>query len=75
MTAAEYVRSFFENIEDIWAAIPGPLKVFLYATISSAFGLWVSGALEWREVVIIVATNLGIYQIPRTTGTTIKKLL
>lgn len=75
MTAAEYVKSFFKNIEDIWAEIPGPVKVFLYASISSAFGSWASGGLEWREVIIIVATNLGIYQIPRTLGTTVKKAL
>jgi len=69
------IEMFFTEIESIWGAIPGYLKVFLYATISSVFGLWVAGQLDWRAVAIVVATNLGIYQVPRIIGTETRKLL
>jgi len=72
---AKKIEMFFTEIESIWGAIPGYLKVFLYATISSVFGLWVAGQLDWRAVAIVVATNLGIYQVPRIIGTETRKLL
>lgn len=75
MTTAQMVKQFFKDIEEIWDSIPGYVKVFLYAFISSAFALWIAGDLDWRQVVIIVATNLGLYQVPRTIGTQTKKLL
>lgn len=72
---AKKVAQFFAELESIWGAVPGYLKVFLYATASSVFGLWVAGQLDWRAVAIVVATNLGLYQVPRTLGTGVKKLL
>ncbi len=75
MTTAQKIKAFFKATEEIWDSIPGYVKVFLYATVSSAFALWISGDLDWRQVTMIVATNLGLYQIPRTIGTETKKLL
>lgn len=72
---AKKIEQFFTEIESIWGAFPGYVKVFLYATISSVFGLWVAGQLDWRAVAIVVATNLGIYQVPRIIGTETRKLL
>lgn len=72
---AKKIELFFKEIENIWGAVPGYVKVFLYASISSIFGLWVAGQLDWRAVVIVVATNLGLYQVPRVIGTETRKLL
>jgi len=72
---AKKIEQFFKEIESIWGAVPGYVKVFLYATISSTFGLWVAGQLDWKAVVIVVATNLGLYQVPRVIGTETRKLL
>ncbi len=72
---AKKIEQFFKEIESIWGAVPGYVKVFLYSAISSAFGLWVAGQLDWRAVVIVVATNLGLYQVPRVIGTETRKLL
>lgn len=69
------IENFFREIEGAWEAVPSYVKVFLYSASSSAFGLWVAGALDWRAVIIIVATNLGIYQVPRTIGTQTKRLM
>lgn len=72
---AEKIKAFFDAFESAWDVIPTYVKVFFYSVTSSAFGLWMAGQLDWRSVVIIVATNLGIYQIPRTVGQQTKKLL
>lgn len=61
----KFVRNFFDQIDLIWAAIPSPVKVFLYSSISSAFGLWVAGELSMQAVAIIVMTNMGLYSGPR----------
>jgi len=71
---ANKIKAFFKCWEDAWAAIPSYIKVFLYSTSSSAFGLWITGELNWRAVVIIVATNLGIYSAPRIVNNQVKKL-
>lgn len=75
MTPAQRVLQFFKTIEEVWDAIPGYVKVFLYASVSSIFGLWVAGGLDWKEVAIIVFSNLGLYQLPRTIGEGTKKML
>lgn len=72
---ATKIEAFFRTIEQVWGAIPSPLKVFMYSTVSAAFGLWVAGSLDWREVAIIVATNIGIYSAPRTTASVTRKLM
>lgn len=71
----EKVKAFFKAIEEIWGAIPGYVKVFLFSVSSSTFGLWVTGQLDFKSVVIILATNIGIYQIPRTIGEQTKRLI
>lgn len=70
---AKKVARFFSEIEAIWSVIPGYAKVFLYSTISSTFGLWVAGQLDFRAIAIVVATNLGIYQVPRSINRVIQK--
>lgn len=69
------IKGFFNSIEMIWAAVPNYVKVFFYSVTSSSFGLWVAGELDWRAVAIIVATNIGIYGVPRTVGGQVKKML
>lgn len=71
----EKIQHFFNSIEGVWEVIPSYVKVFLYSVSSSIFGLWVSEQLDWRAVIIIVATNLGIYQIPRTISTQTRRLM
>lgn len=68
------IKAFFAELESIWGAVPGYVKVFLYASISSIFGLWVAGQLDWRAVAIVVATNLGIYQVPRVVNSGVQRL-
>lgn len=75
MTTARRVKAFFSDVEEVWGAFPGPVKVFMYSTASYLFAEWVTGSLDMRTVIIAVATNIGIYQIPRTVGSTTKKLL
>lgn len=72
---ADRIEAFFRGIEEAWAVIPSYVKVFFYATASATFGLWVSGSLEWQEVAIIVASNLGLYQAPRSVGSVTRKLM
>lgn len=72
---AQKIENFFQSIEEIWAAIPAYVKVFVYSSVSATFGLWVAGNLDWREVIIIVATNIGIYQVPRSTANITRKLM
>ncbi len=69
------IEAFFKGVEEAWSAVPGYVKVFLYSTISTTFGLWVMGTLEWREVVIIVVSNLGLYGGPRVIADTTRKLM
>lgn len=71
---AKLIKQFFAEIESAWEAVPGYAKVFLYSTISSVFGLWIAGQLDWKAVVIVVATNLGLYQLPRVAGEQVRKL-
>lgn len=68
------IKAFFAELESIWGAVPGYVKVFLYATASSTFGLWVAGQLDWRAVAIVVATNLGLYQAPRAINSGVQRL-
>ena len=71
---AKLIQQFFAEIEAVWEAVPGYVKVFLYSTLSSTFGLWVAGQLDWKAVVIVVATNLGLYQLPRVAGEQVKRM-
>lgn len=71
---ANKVKSFFNEVEAVWAAVPGYVKVFLYSAISSGFGLWVLGQLDLNTVIVIVASNLGLYQVPRTISKQTKKV-
>lgn len=75
MNLAERVKAFFDGIEAIWEVVPSPVKVFLYSTSSSIVGLWAVGELDPKAVALIVLANIGIYQVPRTVGTQVKKIL
>lgn len=75
MTIAQRVEAFFRTIEEIWAAVPGYVKVFLYSTTAAIIGLHVAGQLNFEAVFLVVAANLGLYQLPRTVGTQTRKLL
>lgn len=75
MTIAERVKAFFDTVEAVWDAVPGALKVFIYATLSYIAAQWIEGSIDWRTVAYAVVINLGLYQAPRTLGTTVKKML
>jgi len=59
------IRNFFDVIEASWDEVPSYIKVFIYSTVSSTFGLWVANELSFNAVAIIVMTNLGLYAGPR----------
>lgn len=75
MTLAQRVEVFFKGVEDLWEVVPSQIKVFLYSTSSSIVGLWAVGELDPKAVALIVLANMGIYQVPRTVGTQVKKIL
>lgn len=70
---AEKIRKLFAQLEEIWAAIPGYVKVFIYSTASSVIGLYAVDALDPKAILLIVATNLGLYQIPRSINQQLQK--
>lgn len=74
MTLAERIANFFKNVHDIWEAVPGYVKVFLYSTLSSVLGLYLTDNLEMNTVVMIVAANLGLYSVPKGADTISKQL-
>lgn len=69
---ADNVREFFNQVEQVWEAIPSYVKVFLYSSVSTTFGLWVAGELNFTAVIIVVMTNLGLYQAPRKINMMVK---
>lgn len=75
MTLAQKIKVFFDGIEEVWSVIPAPVKVFLYSTSSSVVGLWAVGEVDPKAVALIVLANLGIYQVPRTVGTQVRKMI
>jgi uncharacterized membrane protein YfcA len=68
MNIADKVKSFFKTMEAVWEAVPGYVKVFIYSVASSAIGLWIAGQLDWKAVVIILFTNLGLYTGPKAVS-------
>ena len=74
MNIAEKVKAFFLTLEAIWEAVPGYVKVFIYSIFSSAIGLWIAGQLDWKAVVIILFTNLGLYTGPKAVSKVNKML-
>lgn len=75
MTLDQRIKAVFDTIERSWDAVPGPVKVFIYSTSSMIASGWVNGNLDGRFVVTAILINIGLYQVPRTTGTAIKKAL
>ena len=74
MKLAEIVAQFFKTVDEVWGAIPGYVKVFLYSTLSSIAGLYFTGALTAETVLAIVLANLGLYSLPKGAGVVSKKL-
>lgn len=71
----EEVKSFFKNISLCWAEIPGAVKVFFYSVLSSSVGLYLSGQpVGIKEVVAILAVNLGIWGSPKILYDPARKL-
>lgn len=75
MTLADKIRFFFKTIEDAWDAVPGYVKVFIYATATVVATEWINGSFDIRTIFIAVLINLGLYQGPRSLGTGIKTLI
>jgi hypothetical protein len=67
------IQKTFEKLEEIWAAVPSYVKVFIYSSTSSIAGLYLADALETKAVVLIVLTNLGLYTVPRNISELIIK--
>lgn len=73
---ANYIKRFFRAWEEVWEAVPDYAKIFLYSTSSVLIGAYISGQeITLRTILIIVATNVGLYQIPREGTKQIKKML
>lgn len=73
---AERIKRFFENWEAVWEAIPDYVKIFLYSASSVLIGMYLSDTeISMKTIVTIVATNIGLYQIPREGTKQIKKIL
>lgn len=71
---AEKIAQFFTTVEEVWDAVPGYLKVFLYSTLSSVAGLYLTDTLTYDSVVAIVLANLGLYSLPKGANIVSKKL-
>lgn len=70
------LRKIFKEIEDTWEIIPGYVKVFSYSIISVLVGAYLAGEhITVKTVVLIIATNLGLYQIPRTSSEAMKSFI
>ena len=70
------ITKFFKAWEEAWSAIPGYVKVFIYATSSSIVGVYAStGMLDTKTIIFIVLANLGIYQGTRSGASQIKKII
>lgn len=73
---ADKIRQFFTNWEEVWDAIPAYVKIFVYSTLSVLIGMYIADAeITLKVIVTIVATNIGLYQVPRTAGEQIKNIL
>lgn len=73
---AERIKQFFYNWEQVWDAIPDYVKIFVYSTSSVLIGMYIVDAkIDFKTIVTIVATNIGLYQIPREGTKQIKKML
>lgn len=71
---AQKIAQLFATIEEVWDAVPGYFKVFIYSTVSSVAGLYFTEALSVEAVVAILLANLGLYSIPKGANTMSKKL-
>jgi len=71
---ANKIKAFFDEIEKVWEAIPGYVKVFLYSTVSAIVGLYFSHQLSYDAVFAIVLTNLGLYGVPRIANRQVRKI-
>lgn len=70
------IKKFFREWDKIWEEIPNYLKIFIYSTTSVLLGDYISGQeITLRTVMIIVAVNIGLYQIPTEGRNQIKKIL
>lgn len=76
MKLSEHIKQFFISWEEIWGAIPGYIKIFAYSTLSVLIGMYIADAkIDFKTIVTIVATNIGLYQVPRVGTKQIKNLL
>lgn len=71
---ADKIKAFFDEIEKVWEAIPGYVKVFLYSTVSAIVGLYFARELSLEPVLAIVLTNLGLYGVPRIANRQVRKI-
>ena len=59
-------KTLFDTISAVWDLIPGYAKVFLYSTTSALVGLYLADKqINAKVIIAIVATNLGIYSVPK----------
>lgn len=67
MKLSEKIRAFFSEWELAWDATPGYIKAVIYATLTAIIATYLNfGHIDWNYVLIAVASNLGLYQVPRT---------
>lgn len=72
---AEKIKVFFAELESIWGALPGYLKAAIYASLTAIIVQAVDDhSVDWWLVLKLVVTNLGLYQVPRTINSGVRKL-
>lgn len=74
MTLAERIANFFMVVHETWEAVPSYVKVFLYSTVSSTVGLYLTDSLTVDSVIVIVVSNLGLYSLPKGANIISKNL-
>ena len=67
------IKTLFDTVSAVWDLIPGYFKVFLYSTTSALVGLYLTDKqIDTKVIVAIVATNLGIYSVPKQVRKIVK---
>lgn len=73
---ARAVETFFIWIEEIWAVIPAPVKIFIYSVTSVIVGMYIDqNAIDWNQLAYIVATNLGLYSGTRAVASKTRQVM
>lgn len=74
MRVALYVAEFFDEVSAVWDAVPGSLKVFLYALTTIVATQFINDEFSVRSIATAVLINLGLYIGPREVNNQVQRL-